>query len=261
MNFDWLNEQIERVKTPDFFLIDGPLSEKDRNLVETSPLNVPPAYKAFVMRYGNAKLYESRGVYLMEIFSVPKDFESTKGEHFLQFGKTDTGPAYFKESLLAKNQETPVFEWSPEEGFYHSYNGFEMWLRENCRIARSGFGDHRWQEIEQGPPPFNLQETKVIEARKRFEWKVVGIADDGDILFDVHNRSDITLPFLTLGVRGKAGKVKGRIWLPVSAARPGESIIVKKGCYKGHLEPADVEVFDIGDPLPQDRDRFWEFKR
>ena len=88
----------------------------------------------------------------------------------------------------------------------------------------------------------------------------MGIANSGDLQFEVHNGSDRVLPFLSIGVRGRHGEINGGAWLPVSSVLPGQTRVIERDCYKKWLRPENVEVFDLPDPEPEDRDRYWEFK-
>ena len=77
-------------------------------------------------------------------------------------------------------------------------------------------------------------------------------------------RSDMTLPYLFLGVRGKlrppnGGPLNGGA-LSGSSIRPGETRVIEHDCYKKVVTPEDVEVFDLPDPGPEDREQYWEFK-
>lgn len=104
-----------------------------------------------------------------------------------------------------------------------------------------------------------------MNARRQFSWRVVGIATNGDLQFEVHNGSDLILPYLSVGIRGKlrpprSGPLNGGVWLPVLNILPGETRMIEKDCYKEVVDPADIEAFGEPDPEPEDRDRFWEFK-
>ncbi len=73
------------------------------------------------------------------------------------------------------------------------------------------------------------------------------------------------LPYLFLGVRGKlrppnSGPLHGGARLPVGSIVPGAAGIVQYDCYKKQVAPEDVEVFDLPDPGPEDREYYWEFK-
>jgi len=259
--FEWLDKELAEIKTPKFHLIDGPAADDLRQAVESSDFPIPPSYKAFVLQYGNAKLYRTGSYYKVVVFGGPREAESNDNEVLIHFGKTHTSLAYFKESLLVAGQESPVFEWSgPDGGLRQSAAGFEEWLAKKCKAARKQFGREEWSSILKGPKPFTEEELAVVEARKRFRWQIVGVAENDDMQFEVHNGSDRTLPYLTIGVRGKHGQVQGGVWLPVSHIGPGQSAVVEKDCYKRHLAPEDVEAFNEPDPEPEDRDRYWEFK-
>jgi len=70
----------------------------------------------------------------------------------------------------------------------------------------------------------------------------------------VDNGSTMRLPFLSIGVRGPT--LRGGAWLRVSGITPDSSGVVQHYCYKDLLEPTEVEVFDVGDPTPETRDRY-----
>lgn len=258
--FNWLTDEMASVKTNKFYVVDGPLSDEQRELFEQAALPFPPSYKEFVNQFGNAKLYRQGAVYLVQVFAVPERAQSERGEPLLYFGRTDLALAYFNESLLVMGSESPVFEWRHEQGLVRAANGFEEWLKSRCDAAKRLFTKKRWQQIEKGPPPFSQQEQGILEARRKFRWRVVGVATNGNIRFEVHNGSAMVLPYLSIGVRGKRGKVDGGIWLPVSSVKPGNTLVIEKDCYKDLLHPDDVEVFEQPDPGPEDRDRYWEFK-
>src|SRR5690606_32005546 len=107
-------------------------------------------------------------------------------------------------------------------------SGFEEWLKSNCEASRKLFKKKQWQQIEKGPPPFTEREQAIVEARRKFRWRVAGIAANGDIKFAVHNGSDMVLPFLSIGIRGKNGEITGGVWLPVSTILPGETRVIEK---------------------------------
>jgi hypothetical protein len=112
------------------------------------------------------------------------------------------------------------------------------------------------------PKPFSKRELGIIEARKRFSWRHLGFAENGDSIFEVSNGSATTLPYLSIGVQGKGGtKLVGGAWLNVSAIGPGQTGKVAHQCYKEMLAPDDHEFFEQPDPTPETRDRFWEFER
>ena len=263
--FEWLVNEIAKVKTRKFYLVDGPLPADKRHLVEQSELPVPPSYKSFVLQFGNAKLYRLGSQYRVEVFASPRTDESERGEPRLCFGRTEDTVAYFKEALLVSGDESPIFEWQFEQGAEkQTANGFEVWLKKKCAKAKGRYTEKEWLEIEKGPVPFSDQEKRIVEGRQKFRWRVVGISDSGDIQFEVHNGSDLVLPFLSIGISGtrraSGTTLNGGVWLPVGSVLPGQTAIIEKDCYKEWVNPTDVVAFVKPDPEPEDRDRYWEFR-
>jgi hypothetical protein len=264
--FEWLTEEMAQIKTGKFHLVDGPISVEDRRLVEGSALAVPPSYKQFVVQFGNAKLYRSgNGVYRLQVFAVPDEIQVEEHSDTLyHFGRTDRSLAYFKGTLLAPQQESPVFEWYHNAGLRRTAEGFEEWLRKKAATARQAFKKGEWEAIVQGPIPFNEQELAIVDARRKFRWRVVGVSEAGAVRFEVRNESTMSLPFLSLGVRGKnrrdGGRFEGGVFLRVDHISPERSAVVEKDCYKKWVDPKDIAPFDMPDPGPEDRELYWEFR-
>jgi len=260
--FEWLNEELDRIKTPKFHLVDGPLSKENEELVRNSPLAVPPSYTEFVVRFGNATLYRQGSTYQVQVYGVPVETESRKGEKLIHFGRTDMGLSYFKEALLVPNEESPVFDWfGPTSGLRCTADGFEEWLTKKCKQARRQYKKTEWSAILEGPEPFTDKEKAIVAARDQFNWRLIGIAENGDLRFEIHNGSNIVLPYLTIGVRSRhEGGLVGGAWLKVSHIPPGATGIVEMDCYKDYVRPEDVEVFNEPSPGPEDRDQYWEFR-
>lgn len=263
--FERLVEELARIRTRKFHIVDGPAPHELRQAVLVSSVPVPLSYKEFILRFGNARLYRQGGIYLVQVLAAPREAHSDEGEPLLHFGQTDLALAYFKETLLVPGCESPVFEWHQEQGLRKTADGFEQWVESKCTAARRLFKKKQWEAIEKGPPPFSEQEKAIVEARKHFRWMVVGVTLSGDLRFEVHNGSTMTLPYLSVGVRGelrppKSGPLNGGVWLPVSSVSPGETRIIEKDCYKDLVNPNDLEVFEQPDPEPEDRERYWEFR-
>jgi hypothetical protein len=112
-----------------------------------------------------------------------------------------------------------------------------------------------------GPRPFTAEERAIADARRKFRWRVVGHTPEGNLLFEVTNGSDRILPFLSMGVRGKGGtKLEGGVWLRTADIQPGQTAVIEKDTYRRQLAPDEVEVFDLPDPIPEKKERYWEFK-
>ncbi|MEZ6071579.1 MAG: hypothetical protein R3C10_15275 [Pirellulales bacterium] len=262
--FDWLDDEMARIKTRKFHVVDGPASPELRKAVDSSDRPLPPSYKEFVLRYGNAKLYRYDANYYITVFAGPRELESSNGDTFVEFGRTWVSRAYFKESLLTLGSETPVFEWF-QKGIRRTADGFEQWIAEKCAVARKRYKKKEWEAIEKGPPPFTELERSIVEARRHFYWRVVGIAPNDDVQFEISNGSAMVLPYLSVGIRGalrppNSGPLNGGGFLPVNSIHPGQTKIVEYDCYKQFIAPEDTEVFELPDPGPEDREQYWEFK-
>jgi hypothetical protein len=263
--FEFLVEEMARIKTHKFHLVDGPAPPELLRAVEKSSYPLPPSYKEFVLRFGNVKLYRRTSYWIIEVYAGPRETISNHSEPLIQFGRTHSSLAYFKESLLVDNAESPVFEWRHGQGIRRTADGFLEWLNAKCISARKQYKKKEWEAIENGPTPFSELEKAVVEARKLFRWRVVSIAPNSDLRFEIYNGSTMVLPYLFLGIRGKLrhpknGPLEGGARLPVGSISPGETGIIEFDCYKKFVAPEDVEVFDLPDPGPEDRDYYWEFK-
>ncbi|MDB5391341.1 MAG: hypothetical protein JWM11_6987 [Planctomycetaceae bacterium] len=263
--FEWLDEEMNRIKTRKFHLVDGPASDELRRAVESCDFPLPPSYREFVLRYGNAKLYHRSSNWLVQVFAGPREAESDQLEPLIHFGRTETSLAYFKESLLVEGKEAPVFEWRHGQRVQQTADSFEDWLQTKRDLARKRYKKKEWEAIEKGPPPFTDHERSIVEARKQLRWRVVGVAPNEDLRFEIQNESTMILPYLSVGIRGKlrppkTGPLNGTAYLPVMSIRPGETKVVEFDCYKKFITPEETEVIALPDPEPEDRDQYWEFK-
>lgn len=263
--FEWLENEMSQIKTPKFHLVDGPASAELRQAVESSDFPLPPSYREFVLRFGNAKLYRRGSTWLVQVYAGPREAENDQAESLIHFGRTETSLAYFKEWLLMAGEESPVFEWRHEQGIQQTAEGFERWLKSQSDSARKRFKSKEWETIKQGPSPFTDREQAIVDARKQFRWRVFGVAPNEDLRFEIHNGSSMTLPYLSVGVRGqlrppKTGPLNGGAFLPVASIRPGDTKVIEFDCYKQFIAPEDTEVFALPDPEPEDREQYWEFR-
>jgi hypothetical protein len=218
-----------------------------------------PSYNAFITKFGNACLYRELSYYLIRVFSKPRQQVDKKGEEFFEFGGYDSGDACFKTSLLVEGRETPIFETRGVTGLFQTATSFGEWLESRAVKARKRYKRSEWKQILAGPLPFTEVEQDIVKARSQFKWQVVGITENGDLKFEVTNNSKRVLPFLTIGIR--APKLLGGIWLPVATILPGRTKIIQASAYKEQADPDTIEAFDEPEPWPEDRDRYWEFRK
>lgn len=257
--FEWLENEIREIKTAKFHIVDGPADIALKNAVEKCEVPIPKSYREFVIRFGNAKLYRELNYYKVGVLASLRDEVSKGGESYYRFGHYDSNSAYFKESELQSGEETPIYEGG-EDQICQVADGFETWLRKRCTAAKRKYTKAAWAKIIDGPIPLTSEEIKIIEARRKFTWRVLDVTPEQDFLIEVHNGSEAVLPFLSIGVRWKVSGSNGGIKIPVSNIPPGKKAVVRCDAYKEMVDPSKIELYSLPDPGPEDRDRYWEFR-
>lgn len=255
--FEWLEQEVSVIKTPRFHVVDGPAGAKLREAVTQPGLPLPPSYREFVLKFGNAKLYH-RGEsdsYRIGVFAGPRAATLHDGVRICHLGFHDGASVYVKPG--SGSTELPVFEFQsgPEEEVADS---FEEWLRESCAYARNAYGEEKWAEIVRGPEPFTVEERDVIEARRAIRWRVLGFDADENHILEVTNASGRVLPVLTLGVRSQDRRLNGAVLLKIGHIGPGQTAILHVDCYKSLLPSREIEIFAMPDPRPEERERYAE---
>jgi hypothetical protein len=263
--FEWLDEEIARIATRKFHLVHRPEVASPHEVPETLTSALPSSYREFVRRFGSSQLYRYGSNYYVTVLGSPALVKHPSGNTIVCFGGTWTSRACFRADLLAEGEESPVFE-AYKNSFRQTASGFEEWLNAKCAAARKRFTKAEWRAIEDGPPAFSEEERAVVEARQNFRWRVIDIAPNGDMRFEVCNESTRTLPFLSIGIRGKLrppadGQLKGGVYLPVAHLGPGEVGCVQHDCYRKFVAPEDVIAFALPAPEPEDREQYWEFRK
>jgi hypothetical protein len=258
--FLWLEEEIALVKTRKYFVVSPPSRENMVSFEKAWKQPLPIDYLQFLQRFGNALLYRQHVGYAISILAPPREVLSQHGEGLLLIGYVLGRSVYFRTDQLRGNGTCPVFE-----GYSHRIvpagPGFAAWLRQRAAMLRSKIGKKQWAAIVAGPPPFSDSERKIVAARRLYAWKSKGPQGNGDFGIEVTNGSTQSLPFLTIGVRSTAGNFNGSVWLPVSDIPPGGTKLITHDCYKEYLARESVQLFDLGDPDPEDREYFWEFRQ
>jgi len=91
---------------------------------------------------------------------------------------------------------------------------------------------------------------------------LTGFDDDGNAILEVENRSNVTLPFLSVGVKDVDDAILvGTVWVDVGGIGPGETMYVTVDCYKDQISRDKLVLFYKPDPVPEERDRYWEFRK
>lgn len=257
--FDWLQREISKVKTQEFFIVDGPTPTRDRHESERF-IGLPESYKEFVADFGNAKLYKQVGGYALGVNAMPAEFHTDDGQLLLCIGHYLEKRAFFRNDQLHAGQDAPIYEGIP--GRLHQVSdGFEEWLRGRSAQTRKSFGTERWSRVVCGSPPFTQADEAIVRARRNFGWDVVEVDLEHSVKFLVTNNSTLALPFLSIGVRHADGGFGGRIWLPVANVVPGCTATIQHDAYRKYIPREKLQAFDLPDPTPDTRDEYWEFKQ
>jgi len=258
--YKWLEKELSEIKWRKFHVIHNDVVAR----IPSEPAEIssswPLSYIAFVSTFGTAKLYRNltRNSYQVGVIYPPQEEIFKDGEKLLYIGHFVDSKAYIIPSMVDVNNESPVYELT-EEGFEYIADSFKKWLRKRCKDARKSYSKEEWKEIVNGPAPFTPKEEAIIEARRQFSWRVIGFDGDGDAIFEVKNNSQLVLPYLSVGVRTKDNTLVGAARLDVFGIKPGQEGVVKRELYKKLIKPDNTEVYSLPDPLPEDRERYWEF--
>ncbi len=259
--YEWLEKEVSEIKWRKFHIIDNEFAGSISPELAEVYSSLPPSYMVFVSKFASAKLYRNitRDSCQVGVIYPPQEKILKNGEKLLRIGHFDDSKAYFRCSELFPGRESSVLEWT-EEGFEQIADSFEEWLTKRCQDARKSYTKKKWKEIVNGPQPFTAKEEAIVEARRQFSWRVIGFDDNGDATIEVRNNSKLVLPYLSVGVRAK-DTLEGGAWLDVSGIKPGQECIVKREIYKKLIKPDNTEVYSLPDPLPEDRERYWEFRK
>ena len=255
--FEWLESEISAIKTPRFHKVDGRAEGKLREAVLASDLPLPPSYREFVLKFGNARLYRRAGnnSYQVGVFGGPRLSVLEDGARIYHVGFHDDATVYVKAE--SKSTEPPIFSFVDGSETQVAAS-FEEWLKASCASARRSYGKSKWADILRGPRPFTAQEKEIVDTRRRIQWRVLGIDSSGDHIIEVRNTSSRSLAVLTVGVRSKNGRLNGAVRLQIGHVRPGQSARLHVGCYKDLVPATEIEVFSLPEPHPEDREQFAE---
>ena len=256
--FEWLEHEIAIIKMPRFHVVDGPATGKLREVVTRSGLPLPESYRKFALRFGNAKLYRNarNDSYRIGVFAGPRAGKLDDGTLVYEVGFHDSARVFIEP--IEGSDGGAV--WEVETGSPRRVNrDFGEWLEESCALARQQYTAEEWAGVVQGPNPFTPEEQEAVNARRRISWQLTGIDTDGSHIFEVQNSNNRSIPVLTIGVRSKDGRLNGATVLQIGHVGPGQTATVRANCYKELRSPEEIEVFDLPEPRPEDREFFAEF--
>ena len=84
--FEWLEQEIGKIKTPRFHVVKGPADADLRAAIEGIEVPLPRSYKEFVRRFGNARLFRRDSGCLVGVWVPPIKEQSWKGEDLYGMG-------------------------------------------------------------------------------------------------------------------------------------------------------------------------------
>jgi hypothetical protein len=251
--------EIAATKTRKFYVINPGTKNVSTCMQLHYICGLPFSYTRFLEELGDSRLFRDGNGYIVGVHSIFLETELAKGRTLLHFGHRGSANAYFDRTLL-KDETTPVFE-SSSGGLRQVANGFSHWMEKALSYARKQYSREEWRKIVNGPLPFNAKELSIVEARKKFKWVFVRNGRNGKAIFEVTNGSKLVLPYLSLGLRHQRGLFEGCVWLKTANIVPGESGLIEHDCYSELAPLEEMEIFDLPDPEPEDRTRYWEFSK
>jgi hypothetical protein len=256
--FSWLEQEEEAGRASQLHLFHADQSEDSDTLEQLLPV-IPPSYREFLQTFGGAWLYRIRDWYEIRIYATPHIVVDQEGVELLAIGCEGDYEVYLLRADLMPGAEVPVFDYF--EGYRNQLaNSFIDWLRRASETARRQYSDDAWAEVMAGPPPFTPDELEIIYRRRAFTWRFLGIGRNRRLTFQITNNSDGLLPFLTIGIRTRDDRLVGAVWLPVASLTPGATARIERECYAELASPEELEPFQLPDPTPTTRYRYWEFR-
>lgn len=259
--FDWFERDLMEIRSRGFHILEPVLPEDLRYNSEIE-VAVTGDYAVFLEKFGYARLFtDYRDAPVVSIYPLKRDrrFTCDDGKSYIGFAFRGGQSVFFEEAAIVAGEASRVFSVSKKKAT-ELYPGFSEWFFAAYTWAKSKYSAKQWASIVKGPAPFSEQEVAVVDARRHFEWKLVGFSDDGDALIEVSNNSTMVLPYLTIGVSGVGQTILvGGAWLDIGHIKPGSRAVVKVDCYKDQI-PADLlELFPRPDPIPEKKEAYWEF--
>lgn len=262
-SFGWLKAECESIKSNRFHIFE-PLtaSEQQCYIKDDVSISLRGSYSVFLREFGYAKFFTdqhdapSMSVYPLKYF---RRHVCKNGEVYVGFGFRGQQSVFFDESAILNGEHLKVFVVNGKTA-REVANDFSDWLFDAYSWIKSKYSIKKWLRIEKGPEPFSASELKIVEEREKFHWELMGFDEQGNALFCVKNDSAITLPYLSVGIRDRDGAIlTGGAYLNIAKILPGECGIVSKDCYKDKIPADKLEVFELPEPIPEKKARYWEF--
>jgi hypothetical protein len=249
--FDWLQQVLAEIGTPKFLVFENP----DPLPFELASVD----YQLFRSTFGAMKAFRV-GLERYQLLLYPKPrLENFDCGQFLRIGYCDGKGIAFLRVNNCGEASPNVWEGLARKGPRDSGMRFADWLYKRFRGQRANYSVAEWQEILDGPLPFNPTEEELVRARELYRWSRIGITASDEVLINVHNGSGTSVYGLTIGVRSE--RLNGAVCVPINDLSQGESKEIAVDCYKSIVPPAKIELVQLPPPGPEDRAYYCEFKK
>jgi len=260
--YEWLEREIAAVRTPKFFLTAGP--SDDAACAARTPEVRMTSYGVFAQRFGKSEFFrDSTDCYAIGVLDRP-ELDEDGGNQYWNIGWYDGRSVFIgpvDDPRRRRDADWPVFEHTRHGRFAPMGCCFNEWLEMRWRTARKQFSAAEWRQIVKGPEPFTAEELKIIEARRRFRWRLLDVGPDGTLQLEVTNESDRRLPYIGIRAHGKRRGVWVGLAVRIDHIPPGGTAVIEhRGLVALKVEPDEVELFPDPDPAPEDREFYWEFR-
>jgi hypothetical protein len=265
MRFDFIHEAMKEVAYPRFFHTQ-PLTDFERKRLDALP-QLPPSYVEFLNTFGRARFFREldRDTHYLLVSPPPDKMHFYGDSYMMDVAATDSTRVLFKFSELACGAEPPLYDIalgiapaSPRR----RADSFMGWLTRAWERGRRRYNRKAWASVIAGPMPFTPDENRIVAIRRAFSWRQLP-AYNGMVSIEFTNSSDGRLSRYSIGVRDKYGlRMVGGFWVDVAHVAPGttEVVHVPLGGYSHLLTAENSLLFDKGDPRPESRGDFWEFR-
>jgi hypothetical protein len=261
-SFDWLRQECLQIKSQRFHIFEALAPNDYFYELAGHSIDLSGDYADFLREFGWGKLFtDHRDAPVIAVYPLKEYRRHTcaDGKTYVGFGDRGNKSFCFGEDAILSRSPLKVYMLKGNKA-NELHPSFSDWLKTSYELVQSKYSASKWQKIMHGPKPFTPEEMQIVEARKNFIWQHVGFTENGDAIFEVENRSTMSLPFLSIGVQGKGGSILiGGAWLKVSDIPPGTKSIITKDCYKSQLSAANFEAFPKPEPIPEKREAYWEF--
>jgi hypothetical protein len=256
---------MKEVAYPRFFHTQ-PLTDFERKRLDALP-QLPPSYVEFLDTFGRARFFREldRDTHHLFVFPPPDKMHFYGNSYMMDAAATDSTGVCFKFSELVRGAEPPLYDIvlgiapaSPRR----RADSFMDWLTRAWERCRRRYTKKAWARVISGPEPFTSAEQRIVDIRRGFSWRQLP-PHNGMVAIEFTNASDGHLTHYSIGVKDEYGmRMVGGFFVDVAHVAPGTTAVVHVplGGYS-HLLTAEIsELFDKGEPKPESRGDFWEFR-